>query len=181
MERIIVPASYDRLFEILEELFRAENISNILEIGCGDARFVKFLREQGRNAFGLEYNGTEESQAPEYTQVGAVGKLGTAFDGTLFDLICANRVMSETAMMSTIQAAYGAGSMQVLVDFAKKAAPVNNQGILTASHDRLRPGGFFVAAEIEPDELAFQSRDAENLGYKVQRYSPQSTVLQKPI
>ena len=188
MAEITILKRYEKLYQIITELSAETEITEILEIGCFDGRFVEFLREQKKNAFGFEFNPHSLNVSKEYfASDGDIASLGTYFGGMLFDLICANGVMSKGAVLGTLLATplatpLGESTIVDLLNIAREASPKNNQEILKSTFHRLKPGKYFVATESAVDEndvLAFTEHDAIAIGYDVIRYSPGVAVLQK--
>ena len=177
---------YNRIWQIIGKLGEQRKLTDILEVGCEWGSFVGFLRQQGFNAFGIDFN---DNLGKEGIKEGYLLKLnachiGRHFGDRLFDMVFTNGVMCEGAIMETIMDQGGTLlGAQGLVDFIHKYAPANVKNILEAGFGQLKSGGFFLAHEYldHPDDtLCFDETLASRVGYSVLSYTPKEAVLQKP-
>lgn len=196
MTKIQVPKFYNRIYEITKQLTDQTDISNVLEIGCKWGHFVKLLREQGYNAFGIDLQGKDfikEGVRDGYLFRSPVVDIKEVFGDNSFDLILANRTMSKDSQRATLLELDEGGRLvdeggrldwEMLSDMVESDGKANVESILRYSYDQLGPGKFFVAVEIGPRDTLFFSREcAEGIGYKVIKYEPpnkpQEAILQK--
>ena len=186
------PYGYEKMFEIVMELDKSSDITDTLEIGCGGAGFVEFMRENGFNSYGIDIDESEldgDGMRKGYLIHLNGGALAHHFKDKKFDLILANSVMSYEATRVGMAHRYGLESEKVpeslRTGITGQVADFNPRAILESSLNQLRPKGYFVSVNNEwayhgPETGTITEELAENIGYKTILFNPTDIVLQKP-
>jgi hypothetical protein len=160
-------------YETLDALVRKYSSppAKILEVGCSDAEYLRFLSTQGYQTTGLD--------AREYEGVvkGRIENIEEVLPGEMYDVILARGVFSESAVLMYFLAPAQQGTMFFLHNLAHQrgeASPkteflnAKSRKMLAALYPHLNPGGCLIAVEdyVAGEELSFGREIAKKAGYQ---------------
>lgn len=178
---------YQRLYDMITAR-TSKPSTRILELGCVNGYFVEWLRERGYNAEGIDGD-RRAVEAFTHRQAflhhGELTALEDVFGGRTFDLIAARGVFSKSAQISY---RFGFNGVLVFVFSSPQEREELNalsratiRQILNSSYRHLTSGGLLIVREdISPlDSVDFSPEDAVSIGYIVEYYEKQESVLMK--
>jgi SAM-dependent methyltransferase len=181
---------YEYILRIIRELETGRRISDVLEIGCKNGKFVRELRNLGYNAHGIDMSSTHlvpVGVREGYLHHLAVYQVPEHFDYN-FDLMFACRVMCKEATLDwlaqdpmnrervRITASVIPGGLQEIIGDITKG---NNQSILDVAAQKLDKGGYLVATETGYDILHLDAAQIQRTGLTIVRFQPREMVLRR--
>ena len=182
--------SYSRLWELISSRTSGPEQTSVLEIGCSTGNFVKWLRNQGYDAIGIDIGeNLVQTTESEHVVYGDMTSLEDAVGDKTFDFVVANAALNTHTLAAYCLMENGktpdsfsmTPEIQHLVD-------ATIYSILKGSFEHLKSGGFFiVTGKIYPkggiyasDDLSFSRETAKNIGYDIKQYGGSDSILQKP-